>query len=158
MQSTQRGLEVKMTAIRKLTISVSTSSQSGAGTDGDVYVGFCGREFFLDSSADDFERNSSKTYILGEGSNILNRQFNDPRVPQLQDTDIDLHPVYIRFVGNSRGDNWNLQRASISFNDQLLPLYELLLARDGIWMGTRASGVAFLKKHNDGVGILKQAP
>lgn len=147
-----------MTAIQKISVNINTSSESGAGTDGDVYVGFCGREFFIDSSADDFERGSSRTYVLGEGSTILNRAFNDPRVPQLQDADIDRHPIYIRFVGKSRGDNWNIQWASISFNDQSFPLYELLLGSEGIWMGTRASGVAFLKKHNDGVGIAQKGP
>jgi hypothetical protein len=147
-----------MSAIHKISISISTSSESGAGTDGDVYVGFCGREFFLDSSADDFERGSVRTYSLGEGSTILNRTLNDPRVPQLQDTDIDRHPVYIRFVGNGRGDNWNVRRASISINDQLLPLYELLLGREGIWMGTRASGMVFLTKHADGPSITERQP
>ncbi len=139
-----------MASIKKISININTASDSGAGTDGDVYIGFCGREFFCDTTADDFERGSSRTYVFGEGSTVLNASLNDPRSPQLQDSDIDQYPVYVRFVGGSRSDNWKLQRVVVTYNDQLLPMYELLLARGaGIWMGTRTTGIVFLKKHVD---------
>lgn len=137
-----------MAAITKISINITTSSDSNSGTDGDVYVGFCGREFYLDTSADDFERGSSRSYVCGDGANILSKPLNDPRSPPLQDTDIDRFPVYVRFVGKSRNDNWKVQRVNVSYNDQLFPQYELLL-RDGIWMGTHATSVVFIKKHTD---------
>ena len=136
-----------MPSIKKISININTASDSNAGTDGDVYVGFCGREFFVDTNADDFERGSSKSYVFGEGATVLNKALNDPRSPQLQDTDIDRYPVYVRFVGVSRGDNWKVQRVTVTYNDQLFPMYDLNLHRDGIWMGTRATGTVFFQKH-----------
>ncbi len=143
-----------MAGITRIEIVLATASDSGAGTDGDVYAGFCGREFYLDSSADDFERGRSKTYILGMGSNILSSDRNDPRKPQLEEADIHSYPVFIRFVGRSRGDDWKLQRASISINEQIFPCYEFI-KRDGIWMGTRAANTVFLSRHLDAVGNTK---
>jgi len=35
---------------------IITGKMSGAGTDGSVFLGLCGREFRLDSTADDYER------------------------------------------------------------------------------------------------------
>jgi len=73
-----------MASIKKISININTASDSGAGTDGDVYIGFCGREFFCDTTADDFERGSSRTYVFGEGSTVLNASLNDPRSPNFR--------------------------------------------------------------------------
>ncbi len=138
-----------MAAITTLSINIQTGTDSGADTDGDVYVGLGGREFYLDTSADDFERGSSRTYVLGQDSNVLEKAFNDPRKPQLREEDLDLFPVYIRFVGRARGDNWRLKGGSITINNILFPRYQIPPAFEGIWMGTRASSVFFIPKHID---------
>ncbi len=41
-----------MVDINSVHVNIQTGSVSGGGTDGDVYVGFAGREFRLDTSAD----------------------------------------------------------------------------------------------------------
>lgn len=141
-----------MANINTITILLNTGDQSGAGTDGDIYVSICGREFYLDTNADDFERNSSRQYVLGQGANTLHATNNDPRKPQIRDEDVDRFPVYIRFNPRSRGDNWNLERAAIHINESTLPLYDSSLEReDGIWMGTRSTLFFYLRKHIDPV-------
>jgi hypothetical protein len=47
-----------MAALEKISVQIRTGNREGGGTDGDIYIGICGREFFLDSrrsSTDDFE-------------------------------------------------------------------------------------------------------
>jgi hypothetical protein len=45
-----------MARISGIVCPVITANMAGAGTDGRVYLGLGGREFRLDSSADDFEK------------------------------------------------------------------------------------------------------
>lgn len=138
-----------MAAISTLSINIQTGTDSGADTDGDVYVGLGGREFYLDTSADDFERGSSRTYILGDGSNVLEKAFNDPRKPQLFDENLQFFPVYIRFVGRTRGDNWRLKGGSITLNGSTFPRYQIPPAFEGIWLGIRAGLVFYIPEHLD---------
>ncbi len=56
-----------MAAITGILCQVVTGNFSGAGTDGRVYLGLGGREFRLDSTADDFERASIREYVMGRG-------------------------------------------------------------------------------------------
>lgn len=62
-----------MPQITKIEFHLETSGLSGAGTDGDVYLGICGREFSIDSTKDDFERNSGRTYVLGDEADTQRR-------------------------------------------------------------------------------------
>ena len=142
-----------MANISTLSILLNTGNLSGAGTDGDVYVGICGREFYLDTSSDDFERNSSRVYVLGEGANTLHPATNDPRKPQLRDEDVDRYPVYVRFNPRGRSDNWNLVRAAIHINGATLPLFDSALEREGgIWLGIRSTLFYYLRRHIDPTG------
>ena len=45
-----------MAQIESIQISINTGKESGGGTDGDIYLGVAGREFHLDTSADEEER------------------------------------------------------------------------------------------------------
>jgi hypothetical protein len=141
-----------MAQIESIQISINTGKESGGGTDGDIYLGVAGREFHLDTSADDFERGSSHEYVLGSGSDVVNPAVNDPRKQSLQLEDVDSFPVYVRFEGNDDGDNWNLARAEMSFNETFFPRWEtqsFIPERDGIWLGQRSGNVVHLRKHLD---------
>lgn len=141
-----------MAHIRKIHLSVQTGSMSGAGTDGDVYLGVCGREFHADTGADDFERGSSREYVFGRGGNVNNFADNNPARQRLLLEDVERLPVYIRFEPTDRGDRWNLQRAVVRFNDQLLPQWDtssFVSDRTGIWLGTRAGKYVNIPKHQD---------
>ncbi len=139
-----------MTNINSIIVLLNTGDLSGAGTDGDVYLGLCGREFYLDTSADDFERNSSRQYVLGQGANTLNAAKNDPRKPRILVEEVDQFPVYIRFNPRSRDDNWNLIRVGVTINDSAFPQYEASLERQGgIWLGIKSSLFFYPHKHID---------
>ena len=95
-----------MPRVDTIRINIQTGNLSGAGTDGDVYVGVCGREFSLDTTRDDFERGSSREYVLGAGANVNNAPVNDPRKQILLVENVDSAPVFIRFQPRNRSDNW----------------------------------------------------
>ena len=141
-----------MAQIESIQVSIETGDESGAGTDGSIYVGVCGREFHLDTSADDFERGSSHLYVLGDGSDVVNPAVNDPRKQFMQTEDVESFPIYVRFEPNDSGDNWNLARAEMSFNNDLFPRWEtttFVSITDGIWLGQRSGNVVHLRKHLD---------
>jgi PLAT/LH2 domain-containing protein len=141
-----------MAQIESIQVNINTGDESGAGTDGSIYVGLAGREFHLDTSADDFERGSSHKYVLGVGSDVVNPAVNDPRKQFMQVEDVDAFPIYVRFEPNNDGDNWNLARADVSFNDNLFPRWEtttFVSSTEGIWLGQRSGTVVHLRKHLD---------
>lgn len=138
-----------MSPINTISVNLHTGNVDGAGTDGDIYVGICGREFYIDSNSNDFERNASKVYHLGSGSNILHASTNDPRKPQVYSEEIDRFPVYIRFNPKNRDDRWNLAYMDIQINGQLV-FQSLQLEREGgIWLGIRSGLFYYPRKHND---------
>jgi hypothetical protein len=139
-----------LTQITSIQFQLITANQSGAGTDGDVYLGICGREFYVDSSANDFERGSSRLYVFGTGANNINPGDNDPRDHNLQIENVDTFPVYIRFQPQSRTDNWIVQRAEVSFNGNFFPRWDtasVISQRVGIVMGTRSTLFLHIPKH-----------
>ncbi|MGV9877914.1 hypothetical protein [Streptomyces sp. NPDC003006] len=105
--------------ITRIEVKTQTDTSPGAGTNGWVYLGIGGREFHLDTPADDFEpptggRPTTDTFVLGEGANVENAAGNDPRNPQLRVADLDRHPVYIRFEPHVVDDDWILDRVDIA--------------------------------------------
>lgn len=131
-----------MPKINSIELHLDTGDLSGSGTDGDVYLGLCGREFSIDTNRDDFERGSGRTYILGENADIRNADVNDPRKHELLTENMARFPLYIRFQPQTRGDNWLLQRADVRFNDSLHIDWDtspfIPLGSEGIWLGVRS--------------------
>lgn len=139
-----------MPAINSIHLHIQTGDLSGAGTDGDVYLGLCGREFSIDTTRDDFERGAAREYILGDGANINNAMVNDPRGQRLFTENVAKFPVYIRFQPRSRTDNWQLQRADVRFNGSLhidwdTANYISNNPQKGIWLGVRSGLVVHLE-------------
>jgi hypothetical protein len=115
-------VDIETIFVRLMTVHGPTS-----GTDGDVYLGICGREFFIDSKKDDFESGQDRTYILGKepsplptGIDIVpvSHPFpNDPRKPyKLKTENLYKYPVYIRFEPEDRDDEWALEFVSVFVN------------------------------------------
>ena len=144
-----------MAQIERIDLLLTTGDVEGAGTDGDVYLGVAGREFFVDSDADDFERASRRVYRFGDSAEntadeMLNTELNDPREQRLFTEFVDDYPVYIRFVPENRTDNWNLELAVVALNsDESVLWHNLNSAPDGIWLGTRAGLVLHLPKFEE---------
>ena len=135
-----------MALIQSIQVLIRTGDKSGAGTDGDVYAGCFGREFYLDTKADDFERSSQRIYTLGDGTNTLHSDLNDPRHPPLDDSNPPI-PAYIRFVGRNRDDLWQLLEVAIRVNGNPSITYALRpTTDDGFWMGTHAAGIVFIPR------------
>jgi hypothetical protein len=125
-----------MANVQSIRVNVQTGTDPDSDADGAIYIGFCGCEFPIDSSGEDFEKGASKTYVFGRGANVSNANRNDPRNPQLQTENIDKYPVYIR-MGTT--DHWQLRRVTVSINDALVPMYDtadVLGVSGRFWLGS----------------------
>lgn len=137
-----------MANIFRITVNVQTGTDSDADADGPIYLGFCGREFSLDSSADDFESGSSRNYVFGRDANVQHAARNDPRNPQLKTENVDKFPVYIR-MGTS--DHWQLRRVTVTLNDGITPGWdtaEIFGVTGRFWLGPTAGMILHLPKHD----------
>ncbi|MFF3502252.1 hypothetical protein [Streptomyces sp. NPDC003247] len=103
-----------MADIAKIVATIYTADIADAKTDsGTVYLGIAGREFVLETAADDYEQGAADEFVLGEGANVEQAEYNDPRKPQLTTEDLDRYPAYLRYLGT---DGWCLERATITVN------------------------------------------
>lgn len=146
---------IGVVTIQKVVFRIRTADIENAGTDGEVYIGFCGREFHVGTSYEDFERGavrnySSGTNALAEEVNVHNPILNDPRaLPPLDSKDIDHYPVYVRFEPVGRYDHWCLQYISVSAEGVK---YEALEPEDDSTiytvLGYKSGKCLYLHKHN----------
>ena len=136
-----------MAIVKGILALISTRDVDGAGTDAEIYIGVGGREFHADSSADDFERNSKAAYIFGEVTEdtapyvrrTVNRPGdNDPRGPyHLYTENLDLTPVYVRWVQGGNSADWCLDQISVwAFTDTLSIGYFPAAAPNGLWFSS----------------------
>lgn len=144
-----------MPQITSITLHLQTGTSSGSGTDGDVYLGICGREFSIDSEEDDFESGRGRSYVLGDGATVRNADVNDPRKQRLFTENVHHFPVYIRFQPRSRTDNWQLQRADVRFNESLHIDWDTINivvndSAEGIWLGVRSGLFVHLENMSHG--------
>ena len=136
-----------MPQIFQIVLHTQTGDLEDAGTDDDVYLGVCGREFHCDSASDDFERGSAATYVFGENANVSNPDLNDPRDHLLLTENVESLPTYLRFQGD---DHWFLDRAGFYFNGEVFPQWDTAsYLRGGIWLGPRAGMYVHIPKHKD---------
>jgi hypothetical protein len=131
-----------MTAIQQIAVEVNTNNISGAGTDGDVFLGICGREFRLDTSQDDFEAGTIARYLLGEQANIRNEDRNDPRNPQLDTDDLDRFPMYMRFDPVDSDSDWNVTRVSVDVEGRNYGAF----FQKGLWLSQRSGKFFYLRE------------
>ena len=144
-------------------LQLVTGSSSGAKTDGDVYVGLGGREFYVDSEANDFEASTSLSYAYGgspaTGSErVKHAEWNDPRRPLIEDFDVMRNPIYLRFVprqlptgGLDRDDNWELAvaRLSLKWDGPILAFPDppiALIVNGPIWLGIRRGQIVHFRR------------
>jgi hypothetical protein len=134
--------------IDQIRVEITTGRDSGAGTDGNVYLGICGREFRCDTSADDFERGSTREYVFGSmaGSfpNITSERYNHPSRPPLLPDEVDLFPAYLRLSqGSSR---WLLAGAKVYIDKEVEPHFVDAIGNNPIWMGDDCGCIYYLRK------------
>ncbi|MFE9400057.1 hypothetical protein [Streptomyces flavidovirens] len=117
-------------------ISVTVRTGGGAETSarGRVYLGATGREFALETGADDFAQGAVTTFVMGGSQpNVRNEADNDPRDPQLLVRDLLRCPVYIRFVPVGSWDVLRLEQVDLSVRDDQGGTwnYQILADREG---------------------------
>lgn len=134
-----------MAAITRIDVRIKTGRGGKlAGTDGDVYIRIGGREFFVDSEADDFEQGSDRTYTFGEGANVRFAALNDPRSPyQLLTENLNRFPINLRFVPGpsslAQEDVWILESITVTVNPGTGQVqYQALGGSDNLVLGKRA--------------------
>jgi len=158
-----------MAEITGLLCQIITGNVSGAGTDGRVFAGIGGREFCLDSKADDYEQGDWREYVLGDIASgpgtgftpVQDKNWNDPRKGfPLNTTNLNKSPVYIRFEPDGDDDNWNLKSAYILVYTGQFTFFTAYTAPtefDNLWLGNRSGKILYLTNEwgRDGMGLLK---
>jgi len=137
-----------MSAITQIKATIHTGDRDNAGTDGSVYLGICGREFLLTrADVDDFERASHREYRLGSGSNVEQPTFNNPSSPQLDTTDADRYPAYIRFEPEGDSPDWDFDGAEVTITPGGNK-YSRLGDGGGVhlWLGQKIGKFCYLRK------------
>ncbi len=145
-----------MSRISGILCQIITGNVDGAGTDGRVYLGLGGREFRLDSTADDYEKHSWREYILGAAPNepdltvpqmrVKNADRNDPRqgLP-LGSDNLNRTPTYLRFEPQGAGDDWDLAfAAALVYGEQFITAYTLPADFRNLWLGRASGSVVYL--------------
>jgi hypothetical protein len=137
-----------MSAITQIKATIHTGDRNNAGTDGYVYLGICGREFKLGrTDVNDFERSSHREYFLGVAANVEAPTFNDPRSPQLDTSDIDRYPAYIRFEPTGDSPDWDFDGAEVTITPGAAKLGRM---GDGggvhLWLGQNMGKSCSLKR------------
>jgi hypothetical protein len=128
--------------ITKIEIDVETGSIEGAGTNGRVYLGICGREFRLDKPGDQFRVGILDNFIIGIGSNIenpngVNDIINSPNSYEIDTYLLNIFPKYIRFEPQDNNDNWNISRVELRVTDEtnIVHNFDALISNGSIWLG-----------------------
>jgi hypothetical protein len=125
---------------------VKTGNRSGAGTDAWIYLGIGGREFSVDSAADDFQMGTNRDYIFGDNSNVNCAQYNDPREPELDTADIDRFPVYVRLEPHGNSPAWNVEDLQVTVSPGSATYRALWGAEKNLWLGQSYGKCVYLKK------------
>jgi hypothetical protein len=145
-------IDVQLTTASASSASTHGIGSEGTGTNGDVYIGIAGREFYIDSKDpkhNDFESASSKVYVLGNGGNIMFEEQNDPRKPQLVTEDLSKYPVYLRFEPSGSNPDWNVERVTVKVNPghgEIRFDNARLVGSPDIWLGQRMGKFVYLSK------------
>jgi hypothetical protein len=104
--------EIQMPNIDAIEVRITTGSE---GTDATIYLGICGREFNLDTSANDFNSGATDLFILKTGGNVTNEFFNNPQKPQLVTENLFSFPIWIRYAAQP-DDDWDIQDVHVTVN------------------------------------------
>jgi hypothetical protein len=144
-----------MANVQSIISYIFTSKVSDSGTDGDVYLGIGGREFYLDTPNDDYETGSGVNATVGVNSTVSNAADNDPRTPlQLRTQDLGNTPVYLRLRSS---DHWKVSfaavfvyagpdAASMQLADRYYTPVPFTGDNGGIWLGPRAGEWLYLRR------------
>lgn len=113
-----------MAPINRIEVNLATADEPHADTRSLVYLGIAGREFGLSSDRGDFQRGRTDRFVLGEGANVTDAAYKDPRNPQLDTNDLERFPTYIRMSPSGAEPGWLLERAWVVVYSDYVPSRE----------------------------------
>jgi hypothetical protein len=161
-----------MAQVTGILCQVITGNVNGAGTDGRIYLGLGAREFRMDSSTDDYERNSWREYLIGNPPvepdpndipghqiRVLNGSRNDPRDAgfPIDTVHLSKSPVYVRFEPSGSSPDWNLEFVAVLvYAPQFAVAYAPPNNIQSLWLGDRYGKVLYLPEYFS-VGDLEAA-
>lgn len=144
-----------MAAITRILLKIKTANTEGANTDGGVFLGIGGREFKINTSINDFERNLSQDIVMGENNvnppalPVMNPGGNDPRVGfAIDSSDINQSPIYIRFEPKTNEDNWHIDSLFV----QVIGTDGYILSAtpgsgfDNLWLGYKFGKIIYFTR------------
>jgi hypothetical protein len=132
-----------MSVVEKIQVTIATGNP---GTDGNVYLACGGREFLLDTPANNFQARTQDHFVLGQQANVNNSAFNDPQASMpLVFEDLGSFPAYIRFDG---GGNWEVTSVSVLAQAGVRAVGFTALGEDGrrLTLGGAEGRRLFLKR------------
>ncbi|MGW7095514.1 PLAT/LH2 domain-containing protein [Streptomyces sp. NPDC054874] len=140
-----------MASINKITVLLTTANETGAGTDGWVYLGIAGREFVVArDDVNDTEQGSEHTYVFGVDANVQEAEYNDPRKPQLKTENLSVYPTYIRFEPEGSAAPWYLERVTVKVNPDGSDSSTFdnmdLLGAAKLWLGQEYGKMLYLQR------------
>jgi hypothetical protein len=145
-----------MAPITKIDAHIRTANVGGADTSSWIYLGVGGREFLLDTDQTDFARDADQHFLFGDGSNVVNPEYNDPRTPPLDTHDLRYFPVYIRMEGAGSVQPWCVEWASVTVNPDtsnahrfIHPSLEEVTDRNRIWLDDKYGKALWLRPDHD---------
>ncbi|MFB4420670.1 hypothetical protein C5F59_006200 [Streptomyces sp. QL37] len=147
-----------MSAITQIKVHLMTADVDKAGTDSWIYVGVGGREFLLDlADREDTHRGNDATYYFGEGTNVTDPEYNDPRKPPLDTAHLDRLPVYLRMESNGSTPGWCIEWVSVTVNPDTRdahrfthPSLRRVTETNRIWLDNDYGKALYLLPDDDG--------
>jgi hypothetical protein len=146
-----------MAAISRIEVELKTGKIPNAGTDGEIYLGICGREFYLDrANVDDFEQGDKGLYIFGgRAANTVNKEENDPTEPQLDTVNLpqfpspknlDEFPVCLRLEPRGPGPDWNIETIAVRVfvENDMVNEFTRGFGRTGLWLGQKSGKICYI--------------
>ena len=104
------------TQVVRIFVRTHTANEQNADTPADIYLGFAGRELFLDKDEQRGD-NAVDLYRFGPNDfgNVTNRADNNPTVgPRIVRQDVLAHEVYLR-MPDTEGNHWVVQHVDVTF-------------------------------------------
>ncbi|MCD9146028.1 hypothetical protein [Streptomyces albireticuli] len=147
-----------MAAITQILAHLKTADTKNASTDSSVYLGIGGREFLLDlKDRDEMEQGADEKYYFGEGSNVEQKEYNDPSKPPLTDDDVRYFPVYLRLEPSGSDPGWCVEWASVTVNPDtpdahryIHPSLHKVSDTNRIWLESDAGKTLYLRPDTEG--------
>ena len=149
-----------MAHVTQVIVTIRTGDAAGADADGPVYLGLGPREFRLNKAGNQFERNKTDTFVLGNtgppggAANISNAGVNDPLNPLIIEGADLLDSPYNVYIRLESDEKWLVSDVTVEAIGQvgvsIPPFHHTFrvkfgIASPGIWLGKDSGKFLYLQ-------------